>query len=105
MSSTVGDYYEEEYEVEKLVMHCYDSKGNLQYKVKWLDFPEGSDTWQTLEDVCTAPEAIRNFQDTLSRVARTKHDASLKRMLDEAPDGSSLKSGNVTEMLISVDSH
>ncbi len=101
VTDDLGDYYKDEYDVEKLVAHRYDSKGDLQYKVRWLDFQKDRDTWQTLEDISSAPEAIRNYQQTLSRVARTKHDTVLKRMIDKAPDGSLLKSGNVIEMVIS----
>ncbi|KAF9300506.1 hypothetical protein BG003_003180, partial [Podila horticola] len=101
VTDDLGDYYEEEYDVEKLIAHRYDSKGDLQYKVRWLEYP-GQDTWQSLEDVSTAPEAIQNFRQSLSRVERTKHDAVMKRMIDNAPEGSILKSGNVTEKFISV---
>ena len=104
VSDDLGAYYQKEYDVERLVTCRYDSKGNLQYRVKWLEFPKNQNTWQSLEDVYNAPEAIRMFRQTLSYEARTKHDAVLKRMVDEAPDGSLLKSGNVTEMLISVSS-
>jgi hypothetical protein len=33
VSDDLGDYYKDECDIEKLVAHCYDSKGNLQYKV------------------------------------------------------------------------
>ncbi|KFH71187.1 hypothetical protein MVEG_01489 [Podila verticillata NRRL 6337] len=102
VTNDLGDYYEEEYDVDKLVAHRYDSKGNLQYKVKWLNFPDDHISWQTLEDLASAPDAIQDYQQSLSRVARTKHDVILKRMIAEAPDGSFLKSGNVREKFISL---
>ena len=34
VTNDLGDYYDEEYEVETLISHWYDSKGNLQYKVQ-----------------------------------------------------------------------
>lgn len=101
VTDNLGDYYEEEYDVEKLVAHHYNSKGELQYKVWWLEYP-GQDTWQSLEDISTAPEAIQNFWQSLSHVEQTKHDAIMKWMIDNAPEGSILKSGNVTEKFISV---
>lgn len=101
ITDDLGDYYEDEYEVQKLLAHRFDSKGNLQYKVRWLGFTDQDDSWQTLEDVATAPDAIRNYRQSLSSRSLTKHDAVLKRMIDEAPDGSPLKSGNVIEMVIS----
>jgi hypothetical protein len=42
VTSDLGDYYEVEYEVEKLLAHCYDSKGKLQYKVCWSKFSKRS---------------------------------------------------------------
>jgi len=102
VTDNLGDYYNEEYEVEKLVAHRYDSKGDLQYKVRWSRYSKEHDSWQTLEDLASASKTIQDFRRSLSHTARTKHDAVLKRMVDNAPDGSVLKSGNVTEMVISV---
>ncbi|KFH70465.1 hypothetical protein MVEG_03315 [Podila verticillata NRRL 6337] len=81
VTDDLGDYYEEEYEVEKLLAHRYDSKGNLQYKVRWFKFSKDHDSWQTLEDLASAPETIRDFRQPLSYATRTKHDAVLKRMV------------------------
>jgi hypothetical protein len=61
VTDNLGDYYEEEYEVKKLVAHQYNLKGNLQYKVKWLNFPDDHISWQTLEDVTSAPDAIQDY--------------------------------------------
>lgn len=102
VTDDLGDYYDEEYEVEKLINHRYDSKGNLQYKVHWSGFSKDDDSWQSLEDLSSAPEKIRDYRRSLSRAAQTKHDTALRRMVNEAPDGSLLKSGNVTEKVISV---
>ena len=102
VTDDLGDYYEEEYEVERLVGHRYDSKGNLQYKVCWSRFSEEHDSWQTLEDLSSAPEAIQDYRQSLSYAARTKHDAILKKMIANTPDGSLLKSGNVREKYISL---
>jgi hypothetical protein len=101
VSDNLGDYYNEEYEVEKLITHRYDPQGNLQYKVRWSGFSAAHDSWQTLEDVASAPEALQKYRQTLTRIAKAKHDAALKRMDAQSPDGSVLKSGNVTEMVIS----
>jgi hypothetical protein len=101
VSDNLGDYYNEEYEVEKLIAHRYDLQGNLQYKVRWSGFSAAHDSWQTLEDVASAPEALQKYRQTLTRIAKAKHDAALKRMYAQSPDGSVLKSGSVTEMVIS----
>ena len=101
VTDDLGDYYKEEYEVKKLLAHHYDSKGNLQYKVHWFKFSKDHDSWQTLKDLASTPETIQDFWQSLSYAAQTKHDAVLKRMVDSAPDGSLLKSGNVIEMVIS----
>ncbi|KAG0006779.1 hypothetical protein BGZ81_005291, partial [Podila clonocystis] len=87
VTDDLGDYYEDDYEVEKLVAHRYDSKGNLQYKVHWSGYSKEHDSWQTLEDIASASDVIQEFRQSLNRVACTKHDTVLKRMVDEAPDG------------------
>jgi transposase InsO family protein len=102
VTDDLGDYYEDEYEVQKLLAHRFDSNGNLQYKIRWLGFTEQDDSWQTLEDVASATDAIRNYRQSLSGRALSKHDIVLKRMVDHAPDGSSLKSGNVMELVNSI---
>ena len=102
VTNDLGDYYEEEYEVERLVGHWYDSKGNLQYKVHWLRFSKEDNSWQTLEDLSSAPEAIQDYWQSLSYATWTKHDAILKKMITNTPDKSLLKSGNVREKYISL---
>jgi len=101
VTDDLGTYYDEEYEVEKLVAHRFDSNNNLQYKVRWHGFSKDHDSWQTLEDVSSAPEALQKYRQGLPRVAQAKHDAVLKKMIAQTPDGRVLKSGNVTEMVIS----
>ena len=102
VTDDLGIYYDKEYEVERLVSHHFDSHGQLQYKVRWSGFTKADDTWQTLEDVASAPKALQEYRRSLTARARTKHDDVLKDMVAGAAEGSVLKSGNVTEMLISV---
>jgi hypothetical protein len=101
VTDDLGDYYEAQYEVEKILAHRFNSKSELQYKVRWAGYAAEHDSWQTLEDVSSAPDEIQAYRRTLSDRALQKHDAVLKRMIDEASSESPLKSGNVKEMLIS----
>ena len=101
VTDDLGDYYEQEYEVERLVSHRYDTEGNLQYQVRWSGFAKEHDTWQTLQDVASASAALQDYRQTLTGKARTRYDTTFKRMVREAQEGSVLKSGNVTEMFIS----
>ncbi|KAF9109066.1 hypothetical protein BGW39_005230, partial [Mortierella sp. 14UC] len=80
VTDDLGEYYEAEYEVDKIVNHRYDSNGRLQYEIKWSGFTEKDNSWQTLEDISSAPDALRAYRRTLSHRALHKHDAVLKRM-------------------------
>ena len=101
VTDDLGEYYEIEYEVEKIVTHRYDKNGLLQYLVHWSGYTNQDRTWQTLEDVITAADELAAYRQSLSGRALYKHDEVLKRMVNEAPDGSLLKSGSVMEMVIS----
>jgi hypothetical protein len=81
VTDDLGKYYDKEYEVEKLVSHRYDSKGHLQYKVRWQGFSKEHDTWQTFDDLSSAPEAIEVYSRTLSKGERVRHEAALRRMV------------------------
>ncbi|KAF9405091.1 hypothetical protein BGZ94_003764 [Podila epigama] len=76
----IGDYYDEEYEVEKIVSHRFDSRKRLQLKIRWKGFPPEHDTWQTLQDVASAPEALQDYRKSLRSDVRSKFDASLSKM-------------------------
>ena len=80
VTDDLGEYYEEEYEVEKVVRHRYVNSGQLQYKVRWLGFSKEHDTWQTPEDLASAPEAIEEYRRTLTKLELARHDAVLKTM-------------------------
>lgn len=79
ITDDLGEYYDKEYEVEKLVSHRYDSKGHLQYKVRWQGFSKEHDTWQTFDDLSSVPEAIEAYRRTLPKVEQVRHDAVLQR--------------------------
>ena len=102
VTDDLGKYYEAKYEVDKFVSHRYDPQGRLQYKVHWSGFSEKDNSWQTLEDVSSAPDALQAYRRSLSRRALLKHDTVLKRMVNEATDESPLKSRSVMEMVISI---
>jgi len=80
ITDDLGDYYEEEHEVERLLAHRFDPNGKLQYRVRWYGFTKEHDTWQIPDDIASAPDELQKYQKTLNRVARTKRDAALKAM-------------------------
>lgn len=60
-----GLYYQEEYEVEKILQHKTMPDGTLKFRVKWVDYPHSQNTWQTLDDLSNCPEALAKYKSTL----------------------------------------
>lgn len=60
-----GSYFQEEYEVEKILQHKTMPDGTLKFKVKWVGYPHSQNTWQTLEDLSNSPEALAKYKSTL----------------------------------------
>ena len=48
------------YEVEKLVNHR-GTGVNIKYLVKWKGYPHNQNTWQSINDLVLAPEALINY--------------------------------------------
>jgi len=57
-------YYEEEYEVERIVRHKNQPDGSVSYLVKWYGYPEDQSTWQTAEDLTNSPDVLREYHST-----------------------------------------
>lgn len=51
------------YEVEKIVGKRVIESG-LQYCVKWVGYPSYSNTWEPVENLATASDAIREFENS-----------------------------------------
>jgi hypothetical protein len=58
---------EEEYEIEKIISHKWIEEPNGDrreyYLVKWDGYPDEENTWEPVEHLTNAPEAIKAFHD------------------------------------------
>ena len=66
---------------------------------------EGTQFLANTRELASAPKMIQGYWWSWSHDIWSQHDTVLKWMVDGAPSGSPLKSGNVTEILISINSH
>ncbi|KAH7049532.1 hypothetical protein BKA57DRAFT_528730 [Linnemannia elongata] len=55
------EYYQEEYEVEKIVKHTKSSNGAPYFFIKWVGYPDLENTWQTVEDLANAKELLDQY--------------------------------------------
>lgn len=52
---------EDEYQVEKILGHSHDAKGNVLYQIKWLGYEDEKDlTWEPITNLylCSIPGNI-----------------------------------------------
>ena len=59
---------EEEYEVEEILDKKVQQRGRRQdtkYLVKWKGYPDHDATWEPASALTNAPEAIKNFEETI----------------------------------------
>ena len=59
------EYYQEEYEVERIVKHKKSADGSPRFLVKWTGYPHSANTWQTAEDLANAQEQLHKYKSTL----------------------------------------
>lgn len=57
----VQEYYQEEYEVEKILRHKKMKDGSIHFLVKWVGFPTSKSTWQKESDLENAPERVQEY--------------------------------------------
>jgi hypothetical protein len=55
------EYYQEEYEVEKILKHDKLPDGTLRFLVKWVGYPHSQNTWQTAEDLANAKDLLDQY--------------------------------------------
>lgn len=48
------EYYQEEYEVEKIIKHTKSANGFPRFLVKWVGYPHSENTWQTVGKLVNA---------------------------------------------------
>ncbi|XP_057818524.1 chromo domain-containing protein LHP1 isoform X2 [Cryptomeria japonica] len=60
-----GEYYEVESIRKKRIR-----KGQVQYLVKWRDWPESQNTWEPYENVKSCGEILKDFEESLPRPGR-----------------------------------
>lgn len=39
--------------IEKIIRSRENSNGQLEYLIKWKDFPESENSWQSIDDLCS----------------------------------------------------
>lgn len=58
-----GSYYQEEYEVERIVKHKKTKDGSLRFLVKWVGYPHSGNTWQSAADLDNAHDCLQEYKD------------------------------------------
>ena len=56
-----------EYEIEKIIGKRI-IKGEIEYKVKWLGYDESQSTWEPMENLINAKEAIKEYENYLEMI-------------------------------------
>ena len=94
-----------EYEIEKIIGKRI-IKGEIEYKVKWLGYDESQSTWEPMENLINAKEAIKEYENYLEMInsfkkpiPRIKSEQSLNKNENEDKKnyngrGSEIKNGN-----------
>ena len=78
-----------EYEIEKIIGKRI-IKGEIEYKVKWLGYDESQSTWEPMENLINAKEAIKEYENYLEMInsfkkpiPRIKSEQSLNKSENE----------------------
>ena len=94
-----------EYEIEKIIGKRI-IKGEIEYKVKWLGYDESQSTWEPMENLINAKEAIKEYENYLEMInsfkkpiPRIKSEQSLNKNENEDKKNynekeSKIKNGN-----------
>lgn len=61
------EYYQDNYEVERIIKHKKMRDGSLRFFVKWVGYPASENSWQTLQDIENAPECLEEYRKTLRK--------------------------------------
>ena len=72
-----------EYEIEKIIGKRI-IKGEIEYKVKWLGYDESQSTWEPMENLINAKEAIKEYENYLEMIN------SFKKPIPRIKSGQSL---------------
>jgi hypothetical protein len=60
-----GQYYQTEYEVERIVRHRTLRNGAVKYLVKWVGYPDDQNTWQNEKDFDNAADVLAAYKASL----------------------------------------
>jgi hypothetical protein len=74
------------YEVESIIGH----KGNginRHYRVKWVGWPIEQSTWQSLDDVQQCMNLVHQYEQTITRQARSRHNRRRVNTIGTAATG------------------
>jgi transposase InsO family protein len=67
LEANEDDYYQAEYEVERILKHKMLRDGSPRFLIKWVGYPRSKSTWQTLDDLANAQECLAEYRATLSK--------------------------------------
>jgi hypothetical protein len=59
------EYFQEEYEVERIIKHKLAADGTLRYLIKWTGYPESKSTWQKATDLENAKDILNEYLATV----------------------------------------
>ena len=64
----IGD--QEEYEVER-ILDKRKHRRRIEYLVKWVGYELHDATWESLDNLTNAQDAVKEFEESLTETVRT----------------------------------
>jgi transposase InsO family protein len=72
----IGD--QQEYEVER-ILDKRQRRSRIEYLVKWVGYALYDATWEPLDNLANAQDAVRDFEDSLTETVRTRGGRNYNR--------------------------
>lgn len=96
------DLADDEYYVEKVVKKRIGNNYQLEYLIKWVDYPSSANTWESIENVDKSAELIKEFEEenlknastnrarkavpAVENLSRTMIDDQIKALIESPED-------------------